>query len=92
MKEYIMHFCAEKKITLDEFSQALGYKSVTSLKRLMNGDVKSRGYHQFEERIIEKYHLSSNERTALHRIVHGILNNLHSRLNYNAEMLPAVEN
>lgn len=53
----------------------------------MNGDVKSRGYHQFEERIIEKYHLSSNERTALHRIVHGILNKLSVKLSSESESM-----
>ena len=74
MKDYILHFIAQKDFTLSEYAQALGYKSVTSLKRLMEGDVKTRAYHQFEERMVGKFTLSADEKVVLHREILSVLN------------------
>lgn len=74
MKNYILHFIVQNGLTLNEYAQALGYKSVTSLKRLMEGDVKARAYRQFEERIVGKFTLSADERAELHRVILSVLN------------------
>lgn len=69
MREFIEHFLASEGLTLTKLAEALGYKSKTSLNRIMDGSTRPKGLQEFECRMKGRFPLSSKQWDELHDAV-----------------------
>lgn len=69
MKEYIRHFLQAKELTLPALAEKLGYKSKTSLDRMMNGNVRESSLKKFERAMLASFPLTTEEKAELHAAV-----------------------
>lgn len=75
MRPFVEHFLTQNKMTQYDLAQSLGYKSKTSLVRVMDGTANSKSVRDFERRMLEKYTLTTQQEKALHNAatisIHG---------------------
>lgn len=69
MREYIEGFLASREMTLTKLAETLGYRSKTSLNRIMNGSTRPEGVREFERRMVEALSLTTKQRGELHDAV-----------------------
>lgn len=69
LKGFICLFLETRKLTLSALARLLGYKSRTSLDRLMRENVRPESIHKFERAMLDRIDLSMQETDALHRSV-----------------------
>lgn len=55
MKDYITRLCAKHDLTPSELAGRLGYKSRTSIARIMKGNVRETTLDQFADRVIKTF-------------------------------------
>ena len=69
MREYVERFLTSEGMTLTKLAETLGYKSKTSLNRIMNGSTRPDGVREFKRRMEEHLPLSARQRSELHDAV-----------------------
>ena len=69
IKLFILRFTKERNLTVIALAEKLGYKSKTSLDRLMNANSRESSIQKFEELMLTAFDLNETERAALHRAV-----------------------
>lgn len=69
MRDFVRRFAREKGLTLSELTGKLGYRSKTSLERLMNGATRGDSLRRFEESMRRVFELTQKEQAELHRAV-----------------------
>lgn len=67
MREFIHQFIGSRELSLSRFSSLLGYKSKTSLVRLMEEGSREKSIRQFESAMLSTFDLTEDERSALRR-------------------------
>lgn len=66
LREYVECFLNAEGITLTELARKLGYKSRTSLVRIVEGSTRPEGVRDFERRMLERFDISAEGEAALH--------------------------
>ncbi len=69
MHDYIAAFADHHRLSLSQLSVLLGYRSRTSLVRIMDQRVRPASVHDFASRLRQHFDLSETEQTALDRAV-----------------------
>ncbi len=69
MRDFVVSFAAQRRLSLSQMSQKLGYKSRTSLVRLMDAHVRAASVSDFVARMRRHFDLSDAEKAALSRAV-----------------------
>ena len=80
---YINSLLKSRHLTLAQFAGLLGYKSTTSLKRLMNDDVQSNGCRKFEAKMLSAFDLTDIEKNELKAAVEETIRGKDKRRNTN---------
>lgn len=65
IRDYIEDLMSKKHLSLIQLAELLGYKSTTSLKRLMCGTVQTAGCHKFSTLVMNTFDLSPEEKDEL---------------------------
>ncbi len=66
MRTYIEGLLQSRHMSLTQMAARLGYRSKTSLCRLMDGHVRDVSVRDFEQRVMNRLELTAEEREALH--------------------------
>ena len=66
MRNWIEKLLQSRHLSLTQLAARLGYKSKTSLARLMDGHVRDSSIRDFEQRALDSLDLSQQERASLH--------------------------
>lgn len=69
MRQYILDFISSRELSLSKLAQSLGYKSKTSLVRLMDDNTREKSVRQFESAMTHAFALTDGELEALRRAV-----------------------
>ncbi len=69
MREYILDFMSRRELSMTRLSELLGYKSKTSLVRLMEDGSREKSVLQFETAMNRCFDLTAQEQSGLHRAV-----------------------
>ena len=69
IKSFTQRFAKEHELTISALAESLGYKSKTSLDRLMNANSRENSVRKFEEAMLASFELTTQERERLHRAV-----------------------
>lgn len=69
IRDFVRKIARDKGLTLLELTGRLGYRSKTSLERLMNGTTRGDSLKRFEESMLRAFELTDGERAELHRAV-----------------------
>ena len=69
MREFVLNFAERRRLSLSRLAVRLGYKSRTSLVRVMDQSVRASSVRDFESRLLQHFELSEAERADLERAV-----------------------
>lgn len=69
MRQYITKFMEDRNLSMTRLSELLGYRSKTSLARLMEDGSREKSLLQFESAMKSAFDLTDNERAGLQRAV-----------------------
>lgn len=69
MKDYIRRFLRAKELSLPTLAEKLGYKSKTSLDRIMSGSIRKSSLKRFESAMLAAFPLTAEEKVELHDAV-----------------------
>lgn len=69
VREYIRNILFQENLSLSELSKILGYKSRTSLDRILNANTRPESIRKLEQALLKAFSLTSDEKRALHEAV-----------------------
>ncbi len=69
LREYIRGLMEEQNLSKAELSEKLGYRSRTSIDRIINASTRAEGVRKFEQALLRTFPFTEQQKTELHQVI-----------------------